>query len=254
MVRDAIRGLAQYDHADTPKQILNRSKSFGPSERVEMINTLSSRPSFAKALLAAIREKSIAPNEVSAFHARQIRSFDDEALNKELSELWGDVRATADDKKKLIEHLRSELPNDRLAKSDLRAGRAIFQKNCANCHVLYGVGIKIGPDLTGSNRKNLDYLLENMVDPSASVGADFRTVIALLEDGRVVNGVVTATTERTLTLQTVQEPVTLDRKEIASIKQSTTSLMPDGLLQNLSSEQIRDLIGYLMSTDQVALP
>ncbi len=254
MVREAIRGLAQYDHEDTPKQILNRSKSFGPAERVEMINTLSSRPLFAKALLAAVRDKSIAPNEVSAFHARQIRSFEDAELNKELTELWGDVRATADDKKKLIEHLRSELPNDTLAKSDLRAGRAIFQKNCANCHVLYGVGIKIGPDLTGSNRKNLDYLLENMVDPSASVGADFRTVIALLEDGRVVNGVITATTERTLTLQTIQEPVTLDRKEIASIKQSTTSLMPDGLLQNQSSEQIRDLIGYLMSMDQVPLP
>jgi len=254
MVREAIRGLAQYDHEDTPKQILNKSKGFGPSERVEMINTLSSRPSFAKALLAAIREKSIAPSEVSAFHARQIRSFNDEALNKELTELWGDVRATADDKRKQIEHLRSELPNETLAKGDLRAGRAIFQKNCANCHVLYGVGIKIGPDLTGSNRKNLDYLLENMVDPSASVGADFRTVIALLDDGRVINGVVTATTERTLTLQTIQEPVTLDRQEIASIKQSTTSLMPDGLLQNQSNEQIRDLIGYLMSTDQVPLP
>ena len=219
-----------------------------------MINTLASRPSYAKALLAAIREKKIAPNEISAFHARQIRSFDDESLNKELSELWGDVRATADDKKKRIEALRLELPSETIAKSDLRAGRAIFQKNCATCHVMYGVGILIGPDLTGSNRKNLDYLLENMVDPSASVGADFRTMIVLLDDGRVVNGVITASTERTLTLQTAQEPVTLDRNEIESMKQSALSLMPDGLLQNLSSEQIRNLIGYLMSADQVALP
>jgi len=48
--------------------------------------------------------------------------------------------------------------------------------------------------------------------------------------------------------------VTLDREEIESSKQSKTSLMPDGLLQNLTSVQIRDLIGYLMSTDQVPLP
>ena len=254
MVREAIRGLGMVDHADTPKKILEKSKSFGPAERVEMVNALSSRPSYAKALLSAIREKKITPSEVSAFHARQIRSFDDDDLNKELSELWGDVRVTADDKKKQIEALRMELPGETIAKSDLRAGRAIFQKTCATCHVMYGAGVKIGPDLTGSNRKNLDYLLENIVDPSASVGADFRTMIVLLDDGRVVNGVITASTERTITLQTAQEPVTLDRKEIESVKQSALSLMPDGLLQNLSSEQIRNLIGYMMSTDQVPLP
>ena len=254
MVREAIRGLAQYEHPDAPKQILSRSKSYGPAERVEMINTLSSRPSYAKALLAAIRDKTITPNEVSAFHARQIRSFNDDATNRELNETWGDVRATAEDKRKLIDQLRTELPSEVVAKSDPRVGRAIFQKTCANCHVLYGVGVKIGPDLTGSNRKNLDYLLENIVDPSASVGADFRTIIALLKDGRVINGVMTATTDRTLTLQTAQDPVTLDREEIDSIKQSKTSLMPDGLLQNQSTAQIRDLICYLMSTDQVPLP
>lgn len=254
MVKEAIRGLGMVDHADTPKKILEKSKSFGPAERVEMINALSSRPSYAKALLVAIREKKIAPNEVSAFHARQIRSFNDEDLNKELSELWGDIRVTAEDKKKQIEALRSELSSDTIATSDLRAGRAIFQKSCATCHVMYGAGVKIGPDLTGSNRKNLDYLLENIVDPSASVGADFRAMIVLLDDGRVVNGVITASTERTMTLQTAQEPVTLDRKEIESIKQSALSLMPDGLLQNLSSGEIRNLIGYLMSADQVPLP
>ena len=254
MVREAIRGLAQYEHPDAPKQILNRSKGYNPEERSEMINTLASRPTYAKALLSAIRDKTIAPNEVSAFHARQIRSFDDSALNLELSGTWGDVRGTAEDKSKLMDQLRTELSGEVIAKSDLRAGRALFQKTCASCHVLYGAGIKIGPDLTGSNRKNLDYLLENIVDPSASVGADFRALIVLLKDGRVVTGVTTASSERTLTLQTATEPVTLDREEIESSKQSKTSLMPDGLLQNLTSVQIRDLIGYLMSTDQVPLP
>jgi putative heme-binding domain-containing protein len=254
VVREAIRGLAQYELADAPKQLLDRVSSFGPAERIEMINTLASRPSYAKALLAAVRGKTISPNEISAFHARQIRSFDDEWLNTELTETWGDVRGTEEDKRKLIDQLRVELPSEAIAKSDLRAGRAIFQKSCATCHVMYGVGVKIGPDLTGSNRKNLDYLLENIVDPSASVGTDFRTMIVLLDDGRVINGVVTASTERTLTLQTATEPVTLDRAEIESMKQSKTSLMPDGLLQNQSAEQIRDLIGYLMSSEQVPMP
>lgn len=251
---EAIRGLAQYDSAETPAQLINRASGFGIPERAEMINTLVSRPAYAKALLAAVRDKKIAASEITAFHARQVRSFEDAGLTKDLTELWGDVRVTAAEKRTLIEEFKAKLTAQILAKADQSAGRAVFQKTCANCHVLYGVGRKLGPDLTGSNRKNIDYLLENIIDPSASVGADFRAITVVLESGRVLSGVVSEQNERTLTLQTAQEPVTIDRKQIEEIKQTTQSVMPDGLLQNLSADQIRDLIGYLMSTEQVALP
>ena len=251
---EAIRGLAQYDHPDTPQQILNRAAGFGLAERAEMINTLVSRPAYAKSLLAALREKKISAGEVSAFHARQIRSFDSEELTKDLTELWGDVRVTAAEKRTLIEQFKSQLTAESLTKANLSAGRATFQKTCANCHVLYGIGRKLGPDITGSNRKNIDYLLENVVDPSASVGADFRALTVVLDSGRVLSGVVSEQNERTLTLQTAQEPVVVDRKQIEETKQTNLSVMPDGLLQNLTADQVRDLMGYLMSTDQVALP
>ena len=153
-----------------------------------------------------------------------------------------------------MEQLKSQLASSASAHPNLSAGRAVFQKTCANCHVLYGVGRKLGPDITGSNRKNIDYLLENIVDPSASVGADFRAVTVVLASGRVLNGVISEQNERTLTLQTAQEPVTLDRQQIEEVKQTSLSIMPDGLLQNLSPEQIRDLFGYLMSIEQVSLP
>lgn len=254
LVGEAIRGLAFYEHASTPQALLNRLRTFGPEEKVAMINTLASRPSYAKALLRAIRDKAVSANDISAFHARQIRSFNDQAITQELVEVWGDIRETAEDKQKQIEHLRAALASEAIANGDLSVGRLLFQKYCANCHVLYGAGVKIGPDLTGSNRKNLEYLLENIIDPSASVGVDFRTLILVLDDGQVFNGVVTANTERTITLQTATESITLDRKSIETMTQSHTSLMPDGLLQNLTQTEIRDLISYLMSTDQVELP
>ena len=253
IVVDVLRGLALYDHPATPERILAATGYYSPDARTEMINTLASRPSYAKALMQALREKKIAPSEVSAFHARQIGSFEDAELTAELNELWGDVRVTADDKRALMNRLKSQLSADTLTSANLSAGRAMFQKTCANCHVLYGVGRKVGPDLTGSNRKNIDYLLENIVDPSASVGADFRVRIITLEDGRVLSGVVSEQNERTLTLETPQGQVTVDRKEIEETQQSTNSLMPDGQLQNLTAEEIRDLIGYLMSTNQVPL-
>ena len=251
---EAIRGLAQYDHADTPNQLLNRSGIYGLPERSEMINTLVSRPAYAKALLEALRNKRISTGEITAYHARQIRSFENEALTKDLTELWGDVRVTAAEKRTLIEQMKMQLTTQSLAEANLSAGRAMFQKTCANCHVLYGVGRKLGPDITGSNRKNIDYLLENILDPSASVGADFRAITVVMHSGRVLTGAVSEQNERTLTLQTAQEPLTLDRREIDEIKQTALSVMPDGLLQNLTAAQIRDLMGYLMSTEQVSLP
>ncbi len=71
---------------------------------------------------------------------------------------------------------------------------------------------------------------------------------------RVVNGIVTDETPRTVTLQTAQESITLDRKTIEQMEHTSNSLMPDGMLQQLSDEQVRDLVSYLMSVEQVALP
>ena len=255
VLTEALRGLANYDHPATPDQILNHMGLYTHDARAEMINTLVSRPAYAKALLAAVKAKRIPVSEISAFHARQIRAFDDAELTEELTEVWGDVRTSAADKRALIDDWRGRLSAEvTSAAANPQSGRAHFNKNCANCHVLYGVGRKLGPDLTGSNRKNLDYLLENILDPSASVGSDFRAVNVVLKDGRIVNGVISAQAERTLTLQTAQEPLTVDRQEIDEVVPTTNSMMPDGLLQNLTAEQVRDLFAYLMSSDQVALP
>lgn len=122
-----------------------------------------------------------------------------------------------------------------------------FTPRRAPCHVLFGQGTKIGPDLTGSNRKNLDYLLENVLDPSAVVPAEFRTTVFILEDGRVLNGIVREQNEQTITIETADGKQTIDKKLVDETSVSDKSLMPDGLLQPLSPAQVRDLMGYLMS-------
>ena len=75
-----------------------------------------------------------------------------------------------------------------------------------------------------------------------------------LKDGRVLNGLIAAKTERTLTLKAMTETLTVERGEIAHILDSTLSLMPEGLLEALPPEQARDLISYLMHRSQVPLP
>lgn len=254
VVVETLRGLALYDDPTTPSRMLNASGAFSPEARTEMINTLASRPAYAKVLLQAIRQGNLKPNEVSAFHARQIEAFGDESLRVDLIAVWGDVRATGAEKLSQIQQLKRELEGVQVSSAGLSNGRAVFNQVCANCHVLYGQGKNLGPDLTGSNRKQLDYLLENIIDPSASVGADFRAMLFSVDDGRILSGVVREQSDRTVTIQTAQEVITLERDQIIETKPTGTSLMPDGLLQNLSQEQIRDLIAYLGSSEQAPLP
>ena len=130
----------------------------------------------------------------------------------------------------------------------------MFAKHCQNCHRLYGEGAKIGPDLTGANRGNLDYLLGNIVDPSSVVDKDYRMTILLMDDDRIINGLITAETDRTVSIQTGTELLTFDKESIQSRKITDKSPMPDGLLDTLSTDEIRDLIGYLQHPSQVSLP
>jgi putative heme-binding domain-containing protein len=97
-------------------------------------------------------------------------------------------------------------------------------------------------------------LVENIVDPSAVVQADYRVSVLMMEDGRVLNGVVVSKNDRTLSLQTQSELLVIERVEIQEIKQTSQSPMPEGQLEQLSAAQIRDLFGYLRHPSQVELP
>ncbi|HYV39443.1 MAG TPA: ThuA domain-containing protein, partial [Gemmataceae bacterium] len=105
-------------------------------------------------------------------------------------------------------------------------------------------------DLTGGGRQNLDFLLGKIFDPSAAVSADFRMSVLNLKDGRVLNGIVTAKTERTLTLKTTTDSLTVQLGDIDSTTESALSLMPDGMLEGLTVNQVRDLVAYLMDKNQ----
>jgi putative membrane-bound dehydrogenase-like protein len=250
----AMRGLAAYDDPAIPGLVLKYWHFLRPEERPAAISTLAARPAYAKALLEAMADGKIARTDLSAFHARQIHSFGDEKLNQQLAKVWGEVRSTAKEKLEQINRYKKLLTPAKLKSADLSRGRLVFSQACASCHVLYGQGQHIGPDLTGSNRDNLDYLLENIIDPSAVVAADFKMSVVTLKNGRILTGIVVEPTERTLAVQTQTERVKLDREEIADVRPTSQSLMPDGLLAALSEEQVRDLVAYLMAREQVRLP
>ena len=188
----AVRGLALVDDPAIARTLAGSYRAFHPSERSVLFEVLASRPAFARALLDQIAAGKVPREDLTAFHARQIRSLGDLGLTERLSQVWGVLRDSDVDRREQAKSLKKRLDAAAICRADLGRGRAVFDRACASCHKLYGYGGEIGPDLTGTGRDNLDYLLENLIDPSAFVSADFRMVVVAMSDGRVLNGLVRA--------------------------------------------------------------
>ncbi len=250
----AAAGLARDDDPAIGTALLNAYRRFHPSERSLAISIMASRPAWATGLLKAIEAGQIDRTEVSAFQARQMASLGNAQVERLLVQNWGAIRATPAQKQDRINSTKSALTPDALSQADMQNGRAVFQRTCASCHTLFGAGGKLGPDLTGAQRSNMDYLLENIIDPSAVVTKEFRATIILTEDGRVLTGLVTERNENVVTVVTQNETFKVATDEIEDLRLSEQSTMPDGILDQLTPAQIRDLFAYLQSNRQVALP
>jgi putative heme-binding domain-containing protein len=168
-------------------------------------------------------------------------------MAKQLSGIWGNVRPSPAERVRQIRHWQRELDPSRNSLPDLQRGRAVFRQACANCHKLFGEGRSVGPELTGSNRRNLGYLLSNVIDPSAAVAADFRLAVVVTRDGRVVSGAISQRSATGITIETANETVRIAAGNVDEVKVSEQSMMPDGLLEKLGDNQVRDLFAWLMS-------
>lgn len=250
----AIRGLAEYGHPDTADTLLASYGSFDSSARQDAIQTLASRPTWANRLLDAVESKRIPRGDLTAYTARQLENLGDAKVKARVRSLWGELRTTPADKTRAMADYKKRLTPQVLRAADRKAGRAVFQAQCGNCHKLFDAGGAIGPELTGAQRFNVDYLLENLVDPSAAVSKDFQLQVFETEGGRTVTGMVVAENDAAVTIQTVNEKLVIPVQEIARRAKSPLSLMPDGMLQKLTWEQVRDLFAYLSGPGQTSLP
>ena len=246
----AAGGLALFESPEIADRLLAEWPHLYGHERPSVLNALVSRPAWAARLLEAIVTGHFKRGDLGVFDARRIRSFNDQALTRRLSEVWGEIRDVDDaERNRAFALWKQRLTPESLAKADLKQGRQVFLTACAPCHVLFDDGGNLGPNLTGSDRGNLDYLLENLLFPNVILPAEFRQTTLSLKDGRVLTGVIRSRADRTVTLQSVGEVVTVETSEIQSEETPALSLMPEGLLDALDEGQSRNLIRFLMSKE-----
>ncbi len=227
--------------------------SLAPAERRDALNTLAARVGSAKALLAAVGEKRIPPADLSADLIRQLKNHKNAEIDAAIGRVWGTARETPSDRIKLIADTKAKLLTKPAQAPDVNLGRSVFAKTCQQCHVLFGTGGNVGPELTGSNRADLDYLLSNVFDPSALIGKDYQAHVVATKDGRVLTGIIRSEDKDAITLVTANETLTIPKPEVEERKPSEQSMMPEGLWAPLSDHEIRSLVAYLASPAQVPM-
>ena len=248
---DALRSLAAIDHPPALKPVIEKFGTFTPAERRDAMSTLTSRPSYARELLAAVQANRIPKTELSADLVRQLRNLNDAELNQQIEQVWGIVRESAADRVALMARLKTVIANPHGSPPDREVGRAIFAKTCQQCHTLFGTGGKIGPDITGANRANLDYLLSNIVDPSSVMAKEYQPAVIVTTSGRVITGIIKqASAPGLVAVQLPEQLIELPETDIEEMKLSDKSMMPDDLLRTLTDSEVRSLVAYLQGAGQ----
>lgn len=257
--RAAMLTLMKYDDPSVGRTICSRFQSSLPDEhdlRTTAYRVLASRPVWTKQFLAEIEEFRVKPTAVPLDIVQQMRLHQDADIQKLLDKHWGRTRATPEEKQNQIARVRSLVTGAPVATAvpvDPRIGRELFRKNCATCHTLFEEGGQTGPNLTGYERDNLNFMLLALVDPSAAIREEFTQFQAVTKDGLVLNGLLDDQTATTVTLRGANNQTTvLNRDDVELLQAVETSLMPDGLLDKLTDDEVRHLFAYI--TRRTPLP
>lgn len=245
--QQAIRAIAAFDSRSLGKLLIDNYETFSTDEKTEAVNTLSSRSIYGNMLMNEIKANRIPKRDVPPNVARQLLRV----VGSGFVEVWGPIEQVPSDEA-AYEKYRQILTEDALSNADVKRGKALYRQSCGSCHKMYGEGGIMGPDLTGSNRKDINYILLNVLEPSAEIQDDYKMVVINTRDGRTYSGNVIGEDPRQVTLRIVgqNEPVLINKSTIQSREVAPVSMMPPGLFEHLDKTEVIDLVAYLQTSQE----
>lgn len=242
---EVCRAFASYDEREIAVALLAEWKRLPPPVRSEAVNVLASRKTWAADLLTAVGEGAVPRTEINDNTALRINAFKDAALTEQIEKVWGRFRPTPAELEKLIAKMRSHLHEDT---ASFERGRKVFDNQCAKCHKFDGRGATVGPNLDGAGR-DIEYLLTNILDPNRVIGRPYFVHLAELKSGRIEQGLLVAEDNASITLKGENDVVkVIQRKDIeGDVLTQPKSIMPEGLANNMTVQDFRDLVCYVMA-------
>ena len=244
----ALGALSPYDDARIAPQVVAVFPKLGKDAQSAALSLLASRAAAAAALVAAVEKGDIARTAVPLEVVRKIKLFDAHDLPTRAGNLWGSAgRETTAEMTKKIERLAT-LVNEGKSGSPYE-GRTVFAMSCGACHLLHGTGGQVGPDLTKFKRDDVAALLLSVVNPNAEIREGYESFLITTRDGRVVTGFLVEQDPQMVVLRGLDgQNIPLARADVQEMKAAGVSLMPEGLLDALTEQQVRDLFAYLRIT------
>jgi putative heme-binding domain-containing protein len=251
LLKPALTALLSYDEPRIGDVVAERFSSFSRETQLAALTLLASRPKWGLALAQAVHAGRIDKSEVPRDVVRQLWRHRESHLAELMSKLWPPPGnpTTAE----MSAQLKRFTDVVRGGTGDPYNGKKLFTAACSACHKLYQQGGQIGPDLTTYQRTDLDALLLHIVNPSAEIREGYEGFVIETTDDRTLTGFLVERDRATVVLRGLDgQNVTLQQQEILEMKAAGLSLMPEGLLDGLPDQQVRDLFAYLRSTQPLA--
>ncbi len=237
----AARAVARAGRLSLAAKALAHWNDLALGTRRELLAAIAGSPVLAESLIQALERQTIVPGELDAATREALKRLSSPSLRSRASAML--ARFAPPQRSAVLARYQAALKLD----SDERRGAALFDKNCQTCHQHQGRGHKVGPDLSGIAGRAPEALLVDILDPNREVAPDYLTLIAVAtRRGQLLSGLLAEESATTLKLRradAVEE--TLLRSEIEEIRSTAQSLMPEGLEQNLSLQDMADLIAFL---------
>jgi putative membrane-bound dehydrogenase-like protein len=242
-----IDSLSWANHPDLASRVIDNFKTMTPSLQLVGLRALVSRQDRQPQLLTALKEKRIARSQIPADIRQSLVSQKDKELAQQFKDLLNQVSS---DRVSVLDKYRpsvEELTNNFQGKPETaKRGKEVFTKVCAQCHKLGDVGNDVGPPLKQLGDKSPAQLLESILDPSREVDPKYMGYTFLLDDGVVITGIILQESGQQIVIaEAGGKQTTLERSKIDEIKSSGLSLMPNGLEEQVSPEQMAELIQFL---------
>jgi putative membrane-bound dehydrogenase-like protein len=238
----ALKSMREADAAALLPELLGRKywRSLPPRARESLVGFIMTRPAFIRQLFGAIESGEFPRQAIDAARRQQLLKSKTVDIQKRAETVFGEPvpsdRSAAFASARAVLQLSANGGN----------GRAVFQRSCAICHRLDREGYAVGPDLFDVRNQPKDSILLHIIVPDFEIAPAFAAYNIETTDGRALLGIMESESADSVTLrepQGVHE--TLLRSKIASITASATSLMPPGLEQTMTAQELADLVAYL---------
>ena len=234
----ALSTLAIFSGPEAAQTALAGWDGYSPETRQRATAILLSGTDGTMALLDAVEESRVAPGAVDPVAKIKLGQHPVDQVRTRAEQLLG---SRTGGRAEVVASFQDTLD----LTGDAVRGKTAFEKACANCHLPRGVRARLGPDLSGVNNKTREELLTHILDPSFEIAANYTNYIVVTNDGRLFDGLLAGETAEAVTLRGEYANQVVRRNEIEEIRASTVSLMPDGLEEDLSRQDLADIIAFL---------